>query len=528
MASPKYIIAHDIGTSADKAVLVTVTGDIVGSCKSSYSLYYPQPAFAEHNPEELWQAISKNTRELLQITSVNPADVVGITFSSLMQCLIAIDKQGKTLTPNITWLDSRSAEIIREVLWTPPRVQGYNILKLLRFLRITGGAPGHTGKEQIGKLLWLQQYQPEVFRNTYKFLDVKDFIIFRMTGQCVTSVDLAVAWWLLDTRRHRNQWHPGLCRLAGITPERLSEVKESFAVIGGLTPAAADAMGLSSKTAVINGAGDLSTNALGSGAINEGELYIALGTGNWVGGHFSRRKIDLAHYAGCIGSSYPQKYYLAVAVQETGAVCLEWFKNLVFPKGNSLRGENVDDLNYQTLNDWAEQSPAGARGLFFLPWMYGGERCPINDDLVRAAFFNLSLHHGPSEMVRAIFEGVAFNIRWALETLQNLYQPVEGLGIVGGGARSDLWCQIIADITGKKIQQVENPQLAGAKGVALLASMTLGYLEKFEQIKDYIKIKKLFIPRDEHRSLYDSLFKEYKNLYFQNKKWFRRVNRIFS
>jgi xylulokinase len=147
---------------------------------------------------------------------------------------------------------------------------------------------------------------------------------------------------------------------------------------------------------------------------------------------------------------------------------------------------------------------------------------------VRAAFFNLSLQHGPAEMVRAIFEGVAFNIRWALETLQNLYQPVEELGIVGGGARSDLWCQIIADITGKKIQQVKNPQLAGAKGVALLASMTLGYLKKFEQIKDYIEIKKVFSPRNEHFSLYDSLFKEYKNLYFQNKKWFRRVNRIFS
>jgi xylulokinase len=201
---------------------------------------------------------------------------------------------------------------------------------------------------------------------------------------------------------------------------------------------------------------------------------------------------------------------------------------LVFPKGNSLQGEDVDDLNYQKLNDWAEESTAGARGLFFLPWMYGGERCPINDDWVRAAFFNLSLHHGPSELVRAIFEGVAFNIRWALETLQNLYQPVEELSIVGGGAKSDLWCQIIADITGKKIRRVENPQLAGAKGIALLASMTLGYLEKFEQIKEYIKIKKVFIPRNEHHSLYDSLFKEYKNLYYQNKKWFRRVNSIFS
>ena len=334
MTTKKFIIAHDIGTSADKAVLVTITGDIIGSCKRSYPLYYPQPGFAEHNPEELWQAICQNTTDLLRTTSANPSDVVGITFSSLMQCLIAIDKEGQPLTPNITWLDGRSADIIREVLWTPPRVQGYNITKLLRFLQITGGTPGHTGKDQIGKLLWLQRYQPEVFRNTYKFLDAKDFILFRMTSQCITSVDLAVVWWLLDTRKHRNQWHPGLCRLAGITPDKLSEVKESAAIVGHLTSSAAAAMGLVPGTAVINGAGDLSTAALGSGAINEGELHIALGTSNWVAGHFSKRKIDLAHYTGCIGSSYPQKYYLAMAHQETGAVCLEWFKNLVFSKEN--------------------------------------------------------------------------------------------------------------------------------------------------------------------------------------------------
>ena len=527
MTPSKFIIAHDIGTSADKAILVTVTGDIIGSCKSSYPLYYPQPAFAEHNPEELWQAICNNTRELLRITSVSPAEVVGITFSSLMQCLIAIDKEGKPLTPNITWLDGRSAEIIREVLWTAPRVQGYNIFKLLRFLRITGGAPGHTGKEQIGKLLWLQRYQPEVFWKAHKFLDAKDFIIFKMTDQCITSVDLAVVWWLLDTRQHRNQWDPGLCQLAGITPDKLSEVKESAVVVGHLTSSAAAAMGLAPGTAIINGAGDLSAAALGSGAINEGELHIALGTSDWVAGHFSKRKIDLAHYTGCIGSSYPQKYYLAMAHQETGAVCLDWFKNLVFSKGSVSQGEAAEAGKYLELNDWAEQSPVGAKGLFFLPWMYG-ERCPINDDLARAGFFNLSLHHGPSEMVRAIFEGVAFNLRWALDTLQDLYQPVEVLSMIGGGARSELWCQIIADITGKKIRQVENPQLAGAKGIALLASMTLGYLEKFEQIKDFIRIKKIFTPRLENFTRYNEMFKEFKNLYFQNKKWFRRVNRIFS
>lgn len=527
MSKEKYIIAHDIGTSAEKAVLVTVTGEIISWCQKSYPIYYPQASFAEHEPEELWEAICSNTRTLMETTSINPAHIAGITFSSLMQCLIAVDKNGKPLTRSITWLDGRSADIIRKVLWKPPRIQGYNIPKLIRFLKITGGTPGHTGKDQIGKILWLQHHQPDVFKNTFKFLDAKDFIIYKMTGKFVTSVDLAVVWWLMDTRKHRNQWHPGLCRLAGIAPDKLSEVKESAAIVGQLTPAAAEQMGLQPGTAVINGAGDLSTAALGSGAINDGELHISLGTSNWVAGHFIKRKIDLAHYTGCIGSAYPQKYYLAMAHQETGAVCLEWFKDLIYSTDEPREMRNDETLIYEKLNLWAKRSSAGAKGLFFLPWMYG-ERCPINDDYARAGFFNLSLNHTRSEMVRAIFEGVAFNLRWALETLQNLYQPVSELSIIGGGAKSELWCQIIADVTQKKIHQVEHPQLAGAKGIALLASLTLGHLEKFEQIKNFIKIKNTFIPDVSQQALYDGMFREYKNLYYQNKKWFRRVGRMFS
>ncbi len=253
MIKEKYIIAHDLGTSAEKAVLVTINGEIVNWCKQSYPIYYPQAGFAEHDPEELWETVCRNTRRLVDTTSIDPTAIAGITFSSLMQCIIAVNKNGQPLTRSITWLDGRAADIIRKVLWKPPRIQGYNIPKLIRFLTITGGTPGHTGKDQIGKILWLQHYQPEIFHKTFKFLDAKDFIIYRMTGQFVTSVDLAVVWWLLDTRKHRNQWHRGLCQLAGITPDKLSEVKESSAVVGHLMPAAAEQMGLRPGTPIING-----------------------------------------------------------------------------------------------------------------------------------------------------------------------------------------------------------------------------------------------------------------------------------
>ena len=162
--------------------------------------------------------------------------------------------------------------------------------------------------------------------------------------------------------------------------------------------------------------------------------------------------------------------------------------------------------------------------MIFTPWMYG-ERCPLDDDHVRAGLFNVGLNHSREHLIRAVLEGIAFNTRWAMESLENLYSKVDQLNIVGGGAKSDVWCQIFADITNRVINQVENPHHAGAKGIALLASKSLGYIDSFDDIKKYIKIKRSFYPNPDNRELYDRLFKEFKNIYKQNKSWYARMNR---
>lgn len=519
----KYIVSHDMGTSGDKAILVTIYGDIVDSAKLSYPMYHPQPGFAEQDPFDWWNAVCATTKSVLSKSGVSPNDVVGMTFSSQMQNVIPVSGEGKPLMRSMSWLDGRSADIMREKLWTQPRILGYNVFHLLKFLRITGGTPGHTGKDQIGKILWLQTHEPEIYAKTKKFLDAKDFIIFQLTGNMVTSVDTAVIWWLLDTRKNRNQWHPKLCRLANIGVEQLPEVKESAAIAGNLTKKAAELTGLLPGTPIINGAGDLSAAALGSGAIDAGELHISVGTSGWVAGHYTKRKIDIAHYTGCIGSAYPQKYYLGMAHQETAGVCLEWLKNKVLYHEEQLKEERQVSEIYQVLDQLAEQAGPGAEGLIFTPWMYG-ERCPLDDDYVRAGLYNIGLNHSREHIIRAVFEGIAFNTRWAMETLENLYSKVDQLNIIGGGAKSDVWTQIMADITNKKINRVKDPQQAGAKGMALLASMTLGYLKSLEDIKNHIKIDRSFLPNPDNRKLYDRLFKEFKNIYKQNKKWYKRMN----
>ena len=519
----KYIVSHDMGTSGDKAILVTIYGDIVDSAKLNYPMYHPQPGYAEQDPFDWWNAVCSTTKSVLKKSGVNPKDVVGMTFSSQMQNVIPVSGDGTPLMRSMTWLDGRSADIMREKLWTQPRILGYNVFHLLRFLRITGGTPGHTGKDQIGKILWLQAHQPEIFAKTKKFLDAKDFIIYQLTGKMVTSVDTAVIWWLLDTRKNRNQWHPKLCRLANIGVEQLPEVKESAAIAGELTAKAAELTGLLPGTPIINGAGDLSAAALGSGAIDAGELHISVGTSGWVAGHYTKRKIDIAHYTGCVGSAYPQKYYLGMAHQETAGICLEWLKNKVLYHEEQLKEERQVSEIYQVLDQLAEQAGPGAEGLIFTPWMYG-ERCPLDDDYVRAGLYNIGLNHSREHIIRAVFEGIAFNTRWAMETLENLYSKVDQLNIIGGGAKSDIWTQIMADVTNKKINRVKDPQQAGAKGMALLASMTLGYLKSFQDIKSHIKFDRSFLPNPDNRKLYDKLFKEFKNIYKQNKKWYKRMN----
>jgi xylulokinase len=522
--SAQYIVAHDLGTSSDKAVLLSVYGDIIAIEKYDYAMHHPQAGFAEQNPLDWWTAVCKTTKNVLKNTGISADQVVGLTFSSLMQCLVPVDKAGNAVCPAITWLDGRAAEIMRQEFWNFPRIQGYNIFKLLKFIRITGGTPGQAGKDQIGRILWLRKYQPEVYRRVFKFIDAKDFIIYHLTGNFVTSVDLAVVWWLLDTRKNKNEWHADLCQLTGITVEQLPEVKNSADIVGTVSVDAAKMIGLNSGTPVINGAGDMSAAAIGSGAINEGEMHVNVGTSGWVGGHYSRRKIDLVHYTGCIGSAIPDKYYLGMAHQETAGLCLEWLKNNVLYHEDQLIAESRVSQIYQVLDKLAAESGPGARGVMFTPWLYG-ERSPLDDDFVRAGLYNLSLKHNRADLIRAVLEGVAFNTRWAMETLENLYKPVSELNFIGGGASSDIWCQILADITNRNIHQVADAQYAGAKGVALLASIKLGFIDSVTELKKYIGIKQTFAPQSKNHKLYNNLYHEFKNIYKQNKKWYRRMNR---
>jgi xylulokinase len=525
VSSSQYIIAHDMGTSTNKAVLVAKDGKIVDLVKKEYEVIYPKHGYAEQNPQDWWDAIGLTTRQLIDKTNVDPDQISAITFSTQMQGLLPVNKEGEPLMNSMIWLDGRGAEVLNKLWKGPLKVTGYPPLRILKFLRITGGAPGLTGKDQIPKILWLQQFRPEIYAETHKFLDCKDYVVYKLTGEMAISTDLAVIWWLLDTRKNRNQWSPALCKMIKLDMDKLTDLRNPTDLIGeGITSEAAELTGLNVGTPVVCGAGDMTCAAVGSGMVLDGELHINVGTSGWVAGHVKKRKFpDISHYTGCVGSAFPDEYYLVVGHQEIAAGALEWVKNKILYWTDELTEREHVERVYQVFDRLVEEAEPGAKGMMFTPWLFG-ERCPLDDDNVRGGLFNVGLDHDRRHLLRAVFEGVAFNTRWALETVENLYNKVDCLAIIGGGAQSDIWCQIFADITNRQINRVQNPQEAGAIGAAMLAWRALGQLATMEDIKKTVIVDKSFNPNKELVDFYNQRFEEFKELYKNNEKWYARVN----
>ncbi|MFX0205316.1 MAG: FGGY-family carbohydrate kinase [Candidatus Hodarchaeota archaeon] len=520
----KYIIANDMGTSANKSCLFTVKGELIAEVTREYAVHYPAPGCVEQDPKDWWNAITSGTKTVIEENSIHPSEVAGITFAAQMLACLPVDRSGTPLMNCMIWQDQRAAECTEKIIGGFPSISGYGIRRILKFIRITGGAPSKTGKDMMGKVYWQKLNKPEIYDQTYKFLDCKDYLVWKCTDQFVMSVDSASITWFMDSRdRFNPKWSPAICKMVGVDIEKLPEIKKSTDRIGdGLIKEAAAEMGLNPKTPVILGCGDAPALTIGSGAVREQQWHVYLGTSGWVAGHTSKREIDISHYTGCMGSAHPEKY-LCIAEQQSAGACLEWFKNQLYFHDELMEREGVAEV-YEIFDRLVQQAEPGSKNLLFTPWLFG-ERAPLDDPNVRGSLFNLSLDHKREHVLRAIFEGVAFNSRWALQTVEKLFSSSPTVNIVGGGAKSSVWCQIMADIINRQIHQVSDPQHAGARGVALVASYGLGFIEDFDQLGAHIPIKQTFTPNPAYRKLYDQLFKEFKTIYKKNKKMYARLNR---
>lgn len=520
----KYILAIDLGTSGPKVALVSSHGVVVDCEFEETRLTLLPNGGAEQRPDDWWHAIMKAARRLLAKRLLPAEDIVALGCTGQWSGTVAVDRDGNHLMNAIIWMDSRGADHIRRIIGGPISVQGYGIARLLTWLRLTGGVPVQSGKDSIAHILYIKNERPEIYRETYKFLEPKDYLNLRLTGKCAASYDSITLHWLTDNRDiARVAYDERLIRLSTVDRNKLPDLKRAVDILGPIRPEVAADLGLSEQVQVVVGTPDIHSAAIGAGAVRDHEANLYIGTSSWLTCHVPFKKTDLAHNMAALPAAIPDRYLL-INEQDCAGVCLTFLRdNILYHQDELATGARPPDV-YRAFDRIAARIPAGSEKLIFTPWLYG-ERTPVDDRFVRGGFFNQSLKTTREHMIRAVLEGVAYNSRWLLGYVEKFVgRRLHAINMAGGGAASDIWCQIHADVLGRAIRQMADPIQVNVRGVALLASLALGYVS-VDDIPALVPIADTYEPDSRNRAIYDELFREFVNIYKSNHRIYARLNR---
>lgn len=450
-----YYIGIDVGTSSTKAIVVDGSGNVVFSIAPDYDFQTPRPGWAECDPELWWDATITALKAIAE--KFDSESISGIGLSGQMHGLVLLDAEGSVLRPCIMWNDQRTAAECAELT----EAVGSDTV-----LSITGNPilPGFTAP----KIRWVQKHEPKTWEKVSKILLPKDFIRFKLSGEFFTEVSDASGMSLLDVGK-RN-WSDTMCKACHVEPSMLAEVTESIAVSSHLSSGAATKTGLKAGTPIVGGGGDQAAGAVGCGIVRSGRISCTLGTSGVVFAHADHFEPEPKGRLHAFCAAVPGKWHY-MGVQLSCAGSYQWFHD-------KLGG----GLSFEEINQLAEAAPAGSEGLLFLPYL-SGERTPHPDPNARGVFFGLSLRHGLGHMARSVMEGVSYGLRDALEMMRELGISPSEVIVSGGGARSSLWRQILADNFQAPIVSV-NAVDGAAYGAAVLAAVGVGDFESVEAACD--------------------------------------------
>ena len=508
----EHVLAIDLGTGGPKAALVTPEGRIAAHEFEPTPILLLGDGGAEQDPDAWWGAITAAVRRLLAASDVAPEDIAAVSVTSQWSGTVAVDASGRHLHPAVIWMDSRGAPHVEELVTGRLNVAGYDPVKLRAWIQKTGGMPSHSGKDPIGHILWLRHEHPEVYAATHAFLEPCDYLNARITGRQCASFDSIIAHWLTDNRDLAAiRYDPQLLSWCGLTEDQLPELVPSASVVGTVLPAVAEEWGLLPSTKVVTATGDVHSAVVGSGALGDYEGHLYMGTSSWLSCHVPTKRTDLLHNQAALPSAVPGRYFLANE-HEVGGGALLWLRD---------QAGMVADLD--EANELAARAPAGSHGAIFTPWL-NGERTPVDDHTIRGGWNNLSLTTDRADLVRSVFEGVAYNSRWLLDTVERFTKrPMDGLNFIGGGARSDLWCQMHADVCDRVIRRVAEPQHANSRGAAFVAWLALGRTT-LDELNRSVVIDREFQPDPAARAAYAPLYREFLKLYKAHKPIHARLN----
>lgn len=529
-----HVIAYDIGTTGIKTCIFEISDKItlVGAATQGYGLQVYDNGGAEQNPEDWWEAMCTTTARVLQDKNIGAEQIQGISFCSQMQGLVLVDQKGNALRPSMNYMDQRAGEEYLQGIGHGIRIAGLNGKKLIRSLMISGAVAASV-KDPVWKYKWVEKHEPEIYGRIYKWLDVKEYLIGRCTDRYVMTRDSAFATLLYDTRKGREGFSSQICKMFGVNLKHLPQIIASEELVGGLTAAAAKMLSLKEGTPVFGGGGDASLIGVGAGAVEVGDTHIYSGTSGWVSTVVEKQTVDLSSMiAAIVGADQGKFNYFAEL--ETAGKCLEWVKDhLALDEIDIyLEKKHIADSReavYTSLYDYMmhviKEVPAGSNGVIFTPWLHGN-RCPFEDSNARGMFFNISIDTGKTEMIHAVLEGICYHLRWQLEASEKKINASQAIRFVGGGALAPLTCQLMADIFGREIETVDNPQNVGAVGAALIAAVGLGLASSLTEAKALVKVEQTYRPDPQRHEVYQEYFSVFKNLYKCNKASFKRLNGV--
>lgn len=498
-----YFLGIDLGTSAVKIILVEENGNVIGSTSKEYPVYYPQPGWSEQNPEDWWNATKDGIRELIIKTGVKNDDIKGIGLSGQMHGLVLLDENNNVLLPAILWNDQRTQE---ECDYITQKLGKERLTKYTGNKALTGfTAP---------KILWVRKHRPDVYKKIHHILLPKDYIRFKLTNEYATDVSDASGTLLFDVENRK--WSKDMLDALDIPYNWMPKCYESTEVTGYVTKDVADLTGLKEGTIVVGGGGDQASGAVGTGTVKSGIVSVALGTSGVVFASQDKYVVDEENrlHSFCHANG---KWHV-MGVMLSAAACLKWWiDNIINFNGSSITYEKL-------LEEAGKVTPASG-GLIFLPYLMG-ERTPYSDPYARGSFIGLNMTHNRGHITRAILEGVAFGLRDSLEIIKELNIPVNEVRVSGGGAKSVLWRQVLADIFGVRVDMV-NATEGPAFGAAIMAAVGYGIFKDVEEAtSELIKVNDSVYPIEENKDKYNEVYKIYRNLYYTLKDTFKDVSGI--
>ncbi|THE11685.1 gluconate kinase [Bacillus timonensis] len=481
--SHEYVIGLDLGTTSAKAVIFTLNGKVVAEAEDLVTSYYPKQGWVEQDPDEIERSAVKAINMAIQQAKVNKEDIISLGISAAMHSIICMADNGEALSQALIWADGRSTKQANELMES----DGLEI-----FSRT--GMPIHP-MSPLAKLIWMKEIDYIPYTQSSYFLSIKEYLLLKWFNQRVIDYSMASATGMFNGKTF--QWDHEVLNKAGITEDMLSKIVPPTYRLTDINPKIADEMGISSEMPFIIGAADGQFANLGIGAISPGEVAVTAGTSGAIRQFTKGFQSNTKHETFCY--AFTDEHFIVGGPTNNGGIALQWLKEL---------------LNYQESFDHftaeAKKVGPGAEGLFFHPYI-NGERAPLWKQQARGNFFGMSVTHKTEHFVRAVLEGITFNLYQIGQALEKQAGETEKLYVNGGLARSPLWLQMLADVFGKEVYVPETHHSA-AWGAAWTALVGIGKVNSFEEIKNNIPMGEPVVPNKENHEKYKAIYAKYEEI----------------